>query len=64
MLNKGSSIKSSQPRGMPVNHTVVNGFAPQNGYGEGKPKDNAGKSTKKIEKSSSQEQAGPKTNNL
>jgi len=60
----GSNIKSSQARGSSVDYSVVDGFAPQNGGSKSIKRDPAGKNTAHVEKSTSQEQAGPKTNNL
>ena len=64
MEGKGSNIKSSQSRGTPVAHTTVDNFQPQNGDANKIKRDPAGKDTRHVEKSTSREQAGPKTNNL
>ena len=64
MADNPSNIQSSMQRGVPVSHTVVNGFAPQNGHAKPAGRDTAGRDTGNIEKSSSKPQAGPKTNNL
>ena len=64
---KTSNIQSSQTRGTPLEHTVINNFMPQNVAslpGARKDLNTAGKDTKNIQKSSSKEQMGPETNNL
>jgi hypothetical protein len=63
-MDKGSSIQSSQSRGTGVSHSVINGFAPLNGEESSLSTAKAGKDTRNIEKSNSDSQAGPKTNNL
>ncbi len=69
MANKPSSITSSQARGTPLKVTVIKDFEPLNVKMESKSlarRDlaTAGKSTRNIEKSTSQTMSGPKTNNL
>lgn len=62
---KVSNIQSSMARGTPFAHTVINNFEPQNVASlPNKGSRTAGKDTKNIQKSSSEEMQGPKTNNL
>ena len=64
MEGSGSNIKSSMKRGGKCSHTVVDGFKPQNGHSGLLKNDPSGKDTNRIIKSSTDEQAGPITNNL
>jgi len=61
---KASNIQSSQVRGLPLDHTVINNLEPQNVAALPTKGDTAGKDTRNIQKSTSKEQMGPKTNNL
>lgn len=58
------SIKSSQARGTLPANNLINGLRPLNGDSHKISTFSAGRDTKNIKKSTSSEQAGPRTNNL
>jgi len=59
-----TNIQSSQSREVPVDANVVDNLQPLNGGSRKINRDPAGRNTAHVEKSTSSEQAGPKTNNL